>query len=406
MDRVTKENLLLSLVPVEDLLSKLKRLDLSTATTLGSLPAELSQPAIPMVAVAAAGSLPGAGAGAGGTTVQPPRAPYDKNWYIVRPDEESQSLDALEYNKPVVFFGPELCGKTWLLHSLIDSARNRGAQIVTINLNLFDKTARASLDAFLHKFALRIFKELHLDAAEVERAFAQARGGPVDALNDLMAWTVLGTVRERLVLAIDNVDVIADQPYQDEFFGMLRAWVDGSGFERLHLVLAISTAPALLVKDVHRSPFNLGDVVTLPDFDEQQLQSMARLHGLRCLPGELARLQAQVGGHPYLTRLAFYDVYRRRVSLSALLDRVEADPQGGVFASYLDHLMRRLRSERGLLEALRLICQRTSASVETSVGLRLERAGLVVRDFGRAGAGASINSYRLRYPLYQRMGQL
>jgi hypothetical protein len=386
MDRVAKENLLLTLVSPDELMARLKSIDPAVATLQAST--SISNPGLPA-------------SGASTHTVQPPRAPYDKKWYVVRPDEETQSLDALDYNKPVVLFGPELCGKTWLLHSVITAARERGAQVVTINLNLIDKSARGTLETFLFKFALRIFKELHLDEAEVERTFSRARGGSVDALNDLMSWTVLSSIKERLVLAIDNVDLIADQPYQDEFFGMLRAWVDTGGFERLHLVLAISTAPALLVKDVHRSPFNLGDVLSIPDFNERQLAALAGLHGLSGQNQGLARLRALVGGHPYLTRLAFYEAHRRSLDPVALLDRIEEDPQGGIFAGYLDHLMRKLRAESGLLEAFRRLVHTPSAPLDANLGYRLERAGLVVRDYNAPG-----QQYKLRYRLYQRLGRL
>jgi hypothetical protein len=315
MDRVAKENLLLTLVPADNLMQTLRTVD----------------PKLVLPLAAGAASSDGTPAAATSTTssVQPPRAPYDRRFYVVRPEEESQSLDALDYHKPVVFFGPELCGKTWLLHTLTNEARQRGAQVVSINLNIIDKSARSTFATFLHTFALRIFRELKLDIEEVNRSFAQNRGGPVAVLNDLMSWSVLDSINNRLVLSIDNVDLISEYPYQDEFFGMLRAWVDSSGFEKLHLVLAISTAPALLVQDIHRSPFNLGDVLTVPDFSLAQIEKLAQMHNINADDSEIMRLSNLVGGHPYLTRLAFYESYRRKMRLGALLDRVDAEPQGG-----------------------------------------------------------------------------
>lgn len=331
-------------------------------------------------------------------SVQPPRAPYDRSWYIARPEQETQAMEALEYGKPVVLFGPELCGKTWLLHTVTAAAQAQGAQVVQLNLSLFDKAARVTMDAFLRKFALRLFKELGRDTSEVERVFADARGGPVDALNDLLTWSILPKVTGRLVLAIDNVDLIADQPYQDELFGMLRAWAESSGFELLQLILAISTAPELLVHDVNRSPFNLGDLITIPDLDRSQLTALARLHGLDCSPDEIARLQTLVGGHPYLTRVAFYEAHRQRLGLRVLLDRVDADPQGGVFASYLEHLLRQLRAQRELFEAFRQIAQ--GSGVDEALAGRLERAGLIVRSYAEDDGSSR---YRVRYPLYRRI---
>ncbi len=386
MGRSAKESLLLSSANLDTLVASLRRIE---PEILPTLPPS-SAPAHPTPV--------------GQRTVQPPRAPFDRNWYVSRPEEEEQAVEALDYHKPVVFFGPELYGKTWLLNHSLEYAREQDYRIASINLNIIDKAAREELGPFLHKFALRLCKELQLDAQEVDTAFKNPRTGPIEALNDVMCWTVLPAVSERLVLAIDNVDLIAEKSYQDEYFGMLRAWADSGGaFERLHLILCISTAPALLVNDVHRSPFNLGDVIQVPELDRGQLAALAKLHGLSCTAGELASLQELVGGHPYLARLAFYEAYRRRTDLKTLLERAAGDPRGGVFTGYLDHLRRRLQSQPGLLQAFCRLAHTPAAVIEPSLCRRLERAGLITREEGRGGGATE--SYRVRYSLYQRLAQ-
>ncbi len=385
MERSAKESLLLSHANLDALVASLRQIEPEILTTL---PPE---------------SMPAPAPGLGQRTVQPPRAPFDRKWYIGRPEEEAQAIEALDYHKPVVFFGPELYGKTWLLNHSLEYAREQDYRIAAINLNIIDKAAREELGPFLHKFALRLCKELQLDTQEVEQAFQNPRSGPIEALNDVMCWTVLPKISERLVLAIDNVDLIAEKSYQDEYFGMLRAWADSGGaFERLHLILCISTAPALLVNDVHRSPFNLGDVIQVPELDRGQLEALARLHGLSCTAGELASLQELVGGHPYLARLAFYEAYRRRTELKTLLERAAGDQRGGVFAGYLEHLRRRLQSQPGLLQAFCRLARAPTAGIEQSLCRRLERAGLITQEDGRGGA---TESYRVRYSLYHRLAQ-
>ena len=386
MERGAKESLLLSHADLDELVAALRQIEPEILTTL---PPE---------------STPVPAPGLGQRTVQPPRAPFDRKWYVRRPEEEEQAVEALDYHKPVVFFGPELYGKTWLLNHSLEYAREQDYRIAAINLNIIDKAAREELGPFLHKFALRLCKELQLDTQEVEQAFQNPRSGPIEALNDVMCWTVLPKVSERLVLAIDNVDLIAEKSYQDEYFGMLRAWADSGGaFERLHLILCISTAPALLVNDVHRSPFNLGDVILVPEFDRGQLEALARLHGLSCSAGELCSLQELIGGHPYLSRLAFYEAYRRRTDLKTLLERAAGDPRGGVFAGYLDHLRRRLQSQPGLLQAFCRLARAPAAGIEPSLCRRLERAGLITQQ--DACGGGAIESYRVRYSLYHRLAQ-
>lgn len=394
MDRTTKENLLLVHAPVDDILFCLRRAEPRPIhlPKLTGLP-DHSYP------VRESSSTLANRISALRLHPQPPRCPYDDRWYVARPDQEHKAQNALNYRTPVVLYGPELYGKTWLLQKLLGSARQDGYRVATLNLQLFEGGACKSLERFLHKLAFRLLRELELPSEPVDRIFTHNQGGPIDALNEILRQVLRGMPGMRLVLAIDNVDQIAlaGHEYQDEFFSLLRAWADASDGEwiRLHLVLCISTAPALLIKEPHRSPFNLGDVIHLTDFDEGQLAALANLYGLDLGASDQRRLRELVGGHPYLARLALYETCRQKKSLHELLERADTDAPDSLFSSYLEHLRSRLHVRPDVRSALDCIVQNPFAGIDDDARRRLDKAGIVVRE-RRDGRVAN----RLRHRIY------
>lgn len=386
MDRTQKENLLLVLVSPESIVQALRRVsETPELLASGLLPAAQSHLPLERTTVSVA-------------DLQPPRAPYNPRWYVRRSKQEQRARDALIYRQPVVLYGPELYGKTWLLQSIIEEVRQSDRQVTSINLGLFGNTALTTLDGFLRKLALRLCKELRLATDEIEATFDSAlnRGGPLDALYDIMEWHILPATPKGFVLALDNVDLIAEKSYQDEFFGMLRAWTDNSEnpFDRLRLILGISTAPTLLVKDANRSPFNIGDELVVEDLEDEQIHSMAAQHGVSLSAQLLEQLRSLVGGHPYLLRTLLYESRRQAVEIPRLLS--QAEDTGGVFSSYLAHLRRKLIQTPELLAAIAQVDCDGRSAVTGPVRQRLERGGLVLKD-------GTIKGLRLRHRLYRKL---
>jgi len=378
MDRVSKENILLIHAEPTEIRERLHYLA-AGIDRLSTLPTSATDDAT--------------------DAVQPPRAPYDRRWYVPRVREERRARDALRYSQPIVLHGPELYGKTWLLQAILSEPRSQGTQVAEINLSLFDRAARDNIDSFLAKLAMRMCKELDLPVNEAERIFIEQRqrGGPLEAINDLLEYHILPRIPGSIILALDNVDLIAGRPYQDEFFSLLRAWADTTGGEirRLQLALSISTAPVLLVQDIHCSPFNVGDQLVLADLPREQIELLARQHGLSPPPSDFERMAGLVGGHPYLTRIALYGAWATQRSLSDVLTEVDQDGRGGVFAEYLSHVHRRLEARPLLLATLRQVAAGEGARLDTQSCRLLERAGLIYLDSQR--------TYRLRHQLYQRL---
>ncbi len=91
---------------------------------------------------------------------------------------------------------------------------------------------------------------------------------------------------------------------------------------------------------VNQSPFNVGTAIELPEFNREQVQTLAQRHK-RFWTGEIDQLMAIVGGHPYLIRVALYKIAREHITLDKLL-KTAANEKG----PYADHLRRQLANLR------------------------------------------------------------
>ena len=114
-----------------------------------------------------------------------------------------------------------------------------------------------------------------------------------------------------------------------------------------------------------------------------------------------AALQALVGGHPYLARIAFYAAASRAESLGEVLrDRGGTET---VFDPFLEACQRRAAAQPGLWPTLlRVLREQPLEALDRLLLPRLERMGIVRR---LEGPGPH-PEYALRYPIFRRLLEL
>jgi hypothetical protein len=211
-----------------------------------------------------------------------------------------------------------------------------------------------------------------------------------------------GKIDGRILLAVDEADLLLDAVFKKHFFALLRAWDSRRAFDadwrKLNLVMVISTQPYMLIDDVNLSPFNVGLTIHLGDFDRDQVADLNQRHGAPLKPDEIPVLMELVGGHPYLVRQAFYSLAAENLLLSDLA--AAAAEIDGPFGKHLQFYRHSLSASPVLAAALADLLRGASIPDErllerlASVGLVRQdggvwraRCGLYERFFGREGRG-------------------
>ncbi|MBN1580983.1 MAG: AAA-like domain-containing protein [Anaerolineae bacterium] len=316
-------------------------------------------------------------------------------FYIAR-EEDDQLLRELAkpYGTTTTIRAPRQSGKSSLLIRGIAQAKAQGNQVVFLDLQPIASSYLQSLDDFLYYFATSIVTKLKLDPGEVEKAWRSSLGAP-DKTTYLMEGYVLPEADHKIVLAIDEADLLLRTPFHDNFFGLIRFWHNSRAmddiWENLDIVMVISTEPHLLIGDVTQSPFNVGLKLRLQDFDQNQVRELNARYRQPLNEQRLSALYGFLGGHPYLTHKAIYIMVTENVSWQDLpgIAASESSPFG-------DHLRRYLwllRDQPKLRNALKTIIATNQCPDEVSY-YRLLQAGLI-KGHGRSACTCRCELYEL-----------
>lgn len=298
-------------------------------------------------------------------------------FYVTREADAALQREVLKRGATTTIRAARQTGKSSLLVRGAHHAREHGARVALLDLQRVDAGRLTSPDVFLRDLATFIVHKLRLDRAEVAARWESALG-PQDKLTYLMEDYVLPQADAPIVLALDEADRLLQTAFYKDFFALIRAWHNSRAFDpawnRLNIVMVISTEPYLLIPDVTQSPFNVGLKLYLEDFDVAQVEDLNRRHGAPVAPDDVPALLDLLGGHPYLTRKALYTLVTEPMTW-AELSRV-ADDDHGPFGEHLRRYYWLLRDEPDLRAALRQVIRRERCD-DDLLFFRLLRAGLV-----------------------------
>lgn len=342
---------------------------------------------------------------------QPAITGYDPSWYINRDSEEKTAIDYLKFpGSPVIIYGTKRSGKTTILKHLLNCVRQDNEQvstIITMNVRLFDKKTRDDLDLLIRELANTLIRELFKETKKPDVTKGtewinkcwQLQCSPLAKITELMEIHILPEIEGRLILAIDEADVIWKWPseHKTDFFGMFRTWVQKNGkWEKLRLILTIATEPSCLIESIDSSPFNINDPINLLDFDVVQVGKLANKYGLEWSEKEIKKLMDKVGGHPYLIRLVMYKAASEDISLEDLLKL------DSLFEQYLENfrsILRKYPDSGSIFKQFNDLQPRAIyKDNEILLCRQLVKLGLLVEE-RRNGR----NFFRLRYFIYQKI---
>jgi WD40 repeat protein len=189
------------------------------------------------------------------------------------------------------------------------AARLRQEGVVVLSLDLTALGQNLSPEQWYD--GLRSLVAWQLDLEEELDAFwlAHERLGPLQRWMAALREVVLKRLPGRVVIAIDEIDVVQSLPFStDEFFAAIRECYNRRStdpeFSRLTFCLLGVASPSDLIQDTRTTPFNIGRRIELTDFSPKDAAPL-----VQGLGGEDARRAALLervlywtGGHPYLTQ--------------------------------------------------------------------------------------------------------
>ncbi len=266
------------------------------------------------------------------------QVPLGSPFYVERPPAEKDSFNAIQKKAGLIRIkAPRQMGKTSLMSRILAEGETLGYKSAMINL--WDKKFLDDIDTFLEYFCACVSDELGIEE-KIDKYWKKRLGSQKNCSNYFQKY-LLKEIDKPIILGLDEVDRVFTHPeIADDFFALLRSWHElgknNDTWQKLRLVISHSQE-VYIPLNVNRSPFNVGLPIELGEFTREQVKDLVERHGLDWSDAEVDRLMQMIDGHPYLIRVALYQIAANSMTLDKLLEI--APTEEGIYG---DHLYRHL----------------------------------------------------------------
>lgn len=236
-------------------------------------------------------------------------------FYIER-RADRELLKALERGEFCYILAPRQIGKTSLRVRAAKSLEQIGVRCCAIDFTNIGST-QVSIDEWYFSIAAEIASLLGLPSPELFWS-THPHLTPVHRWYRYLRNELLDRSEDTIVVFIDEVESVLALPFSsDDFFASIRSAynlrAEDPAYERLTFCLLGVAAPADLISNSVRTPFNIGREIRLEDFSRAELDAFRPgLEGLGGSPDVLLdAVYAWTAGHPYMAQRLCDDLVRR-----------------------------------------------------------------------------------------------
>ncbi|MDJ0589991.1 MAG: AAA-like domain-containing protein [Pleurocapsa sp. MO_226.B13] len=207
------------------------------------------------------------------------------SFYIERPPIEQYCYQAImEPGALLRIKAPTKMGKTLLLERILDYASQQSYKAVKLDFQLANGSVLTDLKTFLQWFCVSVADSLDLED-KLDEYWRDIYGLNKNCTRYFQKY-LLSVTDSPLVLALDNFErLFAEKEIFGEFCFLLRGWYEtakqgervGKLWKKMRLVVVYSTDdyPKL---NFNHSPFNVGVLIELPEFTQQQVTELTQLY--------------------------------------------------------------------------------------------------------------------------------
>ena len=305
--------------------------------------------------------------------------PLTSPFYIERPPAETDCYETVtRLGSLIRIKAPKQMGKTSLLVRALNHAKTQGYETVRLSFQTTDSHTLNSLDEFLQWFCASVTEDL--DKEDRLADYWKGARGIVRRAQRYFEKYLLAELEQPLVLGLDDVDMVFEHDaIAADFFGMLRFWhEEGKSnplWSKLHLII-VHSKEVYIPLDINRSPFNVGLPIELRQLNDPEIETLFQRHQLTISGSQKQQLIQLVGGHPYLLRMALYQLKRDRITLDQLLQ--EAPTEGGLYSDHLRRHLLNLQANPALVTGFQqVIASPHPVKIGSTEAFKLHSMGLV-----------------------------
>jgi hypothetical protein len=304
---------------------------------------------------------------------------YESPYYIERMGDKiaMQALD--RYGVTMTIKGPRQMGKSSLLNRIMIECKRREIRFAFLDFQLVEQSTLVNPDIFYRHFCSLLSFEFGIDDRS-DSYWGRPLGNTQNTTNYVRDHLMKEMKDVPVLIAMDEVELMFSTPFRSDFFGMLRSWHNyrnsNDNWKNFNMVLVTSTEPYLFIDNLNQSPFNVGETIELSDFSYEQVFDLNRRHEEILALDQLNHLHKLLGGHPYLSRKAFYLISSGRMDFDQLIEKSIEDD--GPFGDHLRNLIFRMSGKEKLQAGFLQVIKEQRCSNE-QVYFQLRSGGFIKR---------------------------
>jgi AAA-like domain len=318
-----------------------------------------------------------------------------RHLYVERPEDRIlfKLLSEQEY---VNVLTSRQMGKSSLMVRTAQALSESGVRCAIVDLAA-ELGTPATSSMYFHDLLTKIARDLQIENKLPAWWRHNASHVPNKLFIDFFRDLVAPQIDVPIVCFLDEIDSTIKFPWADDLFVALRGMHNerplNPAFERVSFCLLGVATPDELIKDTRTTPYNIGTMIELSDFDLERdnLSHLAQAVHEDDALGHLVvkRIMDWTDGHPYLTMRLCTELMRRDVSsldeIDALVEKFLANLQSSYVDAHFRQIVRfietRITDQADVLDLYRRILGGAREhDGSTRVHGELKLSGLVKRD--------------------------
>ena len=226
----------------------------------------------------------------------------DSRSYVERP-ADTDLISALSRGEFCLVLAPRQTGKSSLMVHAVTRLRKNGTHSAIVDFQSF--VSETDIDQWFASVIYHVDRFLCLKT-DSRKWWQENRAlSPTQRFTAFLEDVVLRELDGNVVLFFDEIDSVLKQPFSDDFFTTIRSIYNERAvkkeLQRLSIVLLGVTSASSLIKDLKRTPFNIGEIIKLDDFDKEKTKPFQKVLG----PGSdqlIDRIFHWTSGQPFLVQ--------------------------------------------------------------------------------------------------------
>ncbi|MFM2310972.1 MAG: hypothetical protein RLZZ04_248 [Cyanobacteriota bacterium] len=214
--------------------------------------------------------------------------------------------------------GAKWMGKTSLVNQILDRGNLQAQRTVYLDFDTIEREIIQDINKLLIWLSTIISHQLNIEN-KLKNYWSKSISSCNDDCTAYFEDYILTKVKSGIILALDNIDCLFyNQEVAEKFLKLLCSWHEQAEsnyhWSKLKLIITQSTKVSISF-NIDRFFSNTATPVLLEEFDFQQVKTLAGFYQLDWNDWEILRLMNEVGGNPYLVRLAMYQAKIKNLTL-------------------------------------------------------------------------------------------